>query len=88
VEVHPGHFTSVSEKPVLIEQEGGYAAQPDTRLSVWRRETSLPGRELELLGHPASSLFTVPSRVLRFLLVYLSRIQDYVWFWYFLSKNH
>jgi hypothetical protein len=77
----------MSEKPVLIEQEGGCATQPDTRVRVWRRETSLPGMELEFLGHPASSLFTIPSRVLMFLLVNPSRIQDYVLFWYFPLKK-
>jgi len=77
----------VSEKPVLIEEEGGCGAHPDTRLRVWRRETSLPGMELEFLGHPATGLFTIPSRVLMFLLVNLSTIQDYVWFWYFPLKK-
>ena len=76
------------EREASTDRTGRWrAAQPDKRVRVWRRETSLPGMELEFLGHPASSLFTIPSRVLMFLLVNLSRIQDYVWFWYFPLKK-
>jgi hypothetical protein len=56
-------------------------------LRVWRRETSLPGLEIQFLGHPACSLVTISSRLPLLLLVNLSRIQDYVWIWYFLLNK-
>jgi len=73
---------SFTPRPLhLREREAGThrtgrwcAAQSDTRVRVWRRETSLPGIELEFLDHPDSILFTIPSRLLMFLLVNISRM--------------